>query len=130
MPESWTGRCFEDFAVGDVYEHQLGRTITLRDLRKHRQLFDMFEVVRDPIDDLVTVTAELLGRHVTERWLIHFSTQRHATSRLLQGLFKHSPSVNHGCNCHGVMPNAVDDAEAINKAFSKILVIEFRHNVT
>ncbi len=25
--EGWTGRVFEDFAVGDVYEHPLGRTI-------------------------------------------------------------------------------------------------------
>jgi itaconyl-CoA hydratase len=25
------GRCFEDFTVGDVYEHQLGRTITTTD---------------------------------------------------------------------------------------------------
>lgn len=24
----WSGRCFEDFVVGDVYEHRLGRTIT------------------------------------------------------------------------------------------------------
>jgi len=24
----WTGRCFEDFRPGDVYEHRLGRTIT------------------------------------------------------------------------------------------------------
>lgn len=24
----WTGRCFEDFVVGDVYVHSLGRTIT------------------------------------------------------------------------------------------------------
>jgi itaconyl-CoA hydratase len=31
MPESWTGRCLEDFTVGDVYEHQLGRTITTTD---------------------------------------------------------------------------------------------------
>jgi itaconyl-CoA hydratase len=23
----WTGRCFEDFVVGDVYEHPLGRTV-------------------------------------------------------------------------------------------------------
>ena len=23
----WTGRVFEDFSVGDVYEHPLGRTI-------------------------------------------------------------------------------------------------------
>jgi len=27
----WTGRVFEDFAVGDVYEHPLGRTITAAD---------------------------------------------------------------------------------------------------
>ncbi len=27
----WTGRVFEDFAVGDVYEHPLGRTITQTD---------------------------------------------------------------------------------------------------
>jgi itaconyl-CoA hydratase len=26
--EGWTGRCFEDFEVGDIYQHQLGRTIT------------------------------------------------------------------------------------------------------
>ena len=25
--EGWTGRVFEDFQVGDVYEHPLGRTI-------------------------------------------------------------------------------------------------------
>jgi itaconyl-CoA hydratase len=31
MPESWTGRCLEDFTVGDVYEHHLGRTITTTD---------------------------------------------------------------------------------------------------
>lgn len=27
----WSGRFFEDFAVGDVYEHPLGRTITSTD---------------------------------------------------------------------------------------------------
>lgn len=27
----WTGRVFEDFAVGDVYQHPLGRTITQAD---------------------------------------------------------------------------------------------------
>ena len=26
----WTGRVFEDFTVGDVYEHPLGRTILAR----------------------------------------------------------------------------------------------------
>ena len=27
----WTGRVFEDFTVGDVYEHSLGRTVTQAD---------------------------------------------------------------------------------------------------
>jgi len=29
--EGWHGRCFEDFEVGDVYVHSLGRTITTVD---------------------------------------------------------------------------------------------------
>jgi acyl dehydratase len=29
--QGWTGRVFEDFAVGDVYEHPLGRTVTQAD---------------------------------------------------------------------------------------------------
>jgi itaconyl-CoA hydratase len=29
--EGWAGRCFEDFRVGDVYRHRLGRTITAAD---------------------------------------------------------------------------------------------------
>ncbi len=28
---SWQGRVFEDFEVGDVYEHPLGRTVTQAD---------------------------------------------------------------------------------------------------
>jgi itaconyl-CoA hydratase len=27
----WTGRCFEDFRVGDIYQHRPGRTITSTD---------------------------------------------------------------------------------------------------
>jgi itaconyl-CoA hydratase len=27
----WTGRFFEDFEIGDLYEHRLGRTITTAD---------------------------------------------------------------------------------------------------
>ncbi len=27
----WTGRFFEDFSVGDIYEHALGRTVTTTD---------------------------------------------------------------------------------------------------
>ena len=29
--EGWSGRCFEDFEVGDIYRHPLGRTITASD---------------------------------------------------------------------------------------------------
>lgn len=31
LKEGWKGRFFEDFAVGEVYEHLLGRTITATD---------------------------------------------------------------------------------------------------
>ena len=31
IKEGWTGRTFEDFEVGDVYEHPLGRTILAAD---------------------------------------------------------------------------------------------------
>src|SRR5882672_5222774 len=31
VKEGWKGRFFEDFEVGDVYEHPLGRTITSAD---------------------------------------------------------------------------------------------------
>jgi itaconyl-CoA hydratase len=31
VKESWRGRFFEDFEVGDVYEHLLGRTVTTTD---------------------------------------------------------------------------------------------------
>jgi itaconyl-CoA hydratase len=31
IKEGWRGRFFEDFAVGDVYQHQLGRTVTTTD---------------------------------------------------------------------------------------------------
>ena len=29
--QGWTGRVFEDFEVGDIYEHPLGRTVTQAD---------------------------------------------------------------------------------------------------
>jgi itaconyl-CoA hydratase len=31
IKEGWRGRFFEDFEVGDVYEHPLGRTVTTSD---------------------------------------------------------------------------------------------------
>ncbi len=29
--QGWMGRCFEDFAVGEIYRHRLGRTVTNAD---------------------------------------------------------------------------------------------------
>ena len=31
LKQGWTGRVFEDFEVGDIYEHPLGRTVTQAD---------------------------------------------------------------------------------------------------
>ncbi len=31
VKEGWRGRFFEDFAVGDIYQHPLGRTVTTTD---------------------------------------------------------------------------------------------------
>jgi itaconyl-CoA hydratase len=31
VKQGWTGRVFEDFTVGDIYEHPLGRTVTQAD---------------------------------------------------------------------------------------------------
>ena len=31
IKEGWRGRFFEDFEVGDVYEHPFGRTVTTTD---------------------------------------------------------------------------------------------------
>ena len=31
MKEGWTGRVYEDFEVGDVYTHPLGRTVIAAD---------------------------------------------------------------------------------------------------
>ncbi len=31
VKEGWRGRFFEDFEVGDIYEHPLGRTVTTID---------------------------------------------------------------------------------------------------
>ena len=29
--DGWTGRCLEDFSIGDIYRHRLGRTVTTAD---------------------------------------------------------------------------------------------------
>src|SRR6185295_16945422 len=31
IKEGWTGRCYEDFEVGDIYPHPLGRTVLAAD---------------------------------------------------------------------------------------------------
>ncbi|RPH60905.1 MAG: MaoC family dehydratase, partial [Acidobacteria bacterium] len=31
IKKGWTGRLYEDFEVGDVYEHPLGRTVSSAD---------------------------------------------------------------------------------------------------
>ncbi len=31
VKEGWRGRFFEDFEIGDIYEHPLGRTVTTTD---------------------------------------------------------------------------------------------------
>ena len=31
IKEGWAGRYFEDFEVGDIYRHRLGRTVTATD---------------------------------------------------------------------------------------------------
>ena len=31
LKEGWTGRVYEDFEVGDIYDHALGRTVVAAD---------------------------------------------------------------------------------------------------
>ncbi len=38
VKEGWRGRFFEDFEVGDIYKHPLGRTITTTDTPGSRSL--------------------------------------------------------------------------------------------
>jgi acyl dehydratase len=34
LKEGWRGRLFEDFEVGEVYEHPLGRTVTTTEVSR------------------------------------------------------------------------------------------------
>ena len=43
--EGWRGRYYEDFEVGDVYRHRLGRTVTETD----NTLFTMLTLNTNPI---------------------------------------------------------------------------------
>jgi itaconyl-CoA hydratase len=45
LKESWRGRYYEDFEVGDVYRHRLGRTVTETD----NTLFTMLTLNTNPI---------------------------------------------------------------------------------
>ena len=45
---------------------KLGLEIAGLDLRQHRQLFDMFEVICDPVDYFMTEAPELISGHVAE----------------------------------------------------------------
>lgn len=54
------------FAVFRRSERQLGFQIARLNLRKHRQLFNAFEVIGDPIDQFMAMTAELFAGHVAE----------------------------------------------------------------
>ena len=35
-------------------------------LRKYRKILNIFEIVRNPIDDLIPVTAKILGGHIAQ----------------------------------------------------------------
>ena len=45
---------------------QLRLEIARFHLREHWQIFDMFEVIRDPIDEFMAIAPEFFGRHVAE----------------------------------------------------------------
>ena len=47
---------------------QLRLEIAGLDLRQDRQIFDVLEVVRNPVDNLVAKAAKFFGGHVAERW--------------------------------------------------------------
>ena len=51
---------------------QLRLEIARFHLREHWQIFDMFEVIRDPIDEFMAIAPEFFGRHVAERWRCRF----------------------------------------------------------
>ncbi|MFI5613148.1 MaoC family dehydratase [Amycolatopsis sp. NPDC051903] len=74
----WQGRYYEDFAVGDVYRHPLGRTIseadntwfTLLTMNTHPAHFDAHYAQRTPFGRILVnsglTIAMLLGQSVTD----------------------------------------------------------------
>ena len=77
VKEGWRGRFYEDFEVGDVYEHPLGRTVTTTDnawftlltqntapIHFDRHYAEQTEFGRPLVDSLFTV-ALVTGQSVT-----------------------------------------------------------------
>jgi acyl dehydratase len=76
--EGWQGRYYEDFAVGDVYRHPLGRTIseadntwfTLLTMNTHPAHFDAHYAGKTPFGKVLVnsglTIAMLLGQSVTD----------------------------------------------------------------
>jgi itaconyl-CoA hydratase len=78
VKESWTGRVYEDFEVGDVYHHPLGRTIvaadntwfTLLTMNTHPLHFDANYAARTPfgkplVNSCLTLSV-VTGQSVTD----------------------------------------------------------------
>ncbi|CAA9441345.1 MAG: MaoC-like dehydratase [uncultured Rubrobacteraceae bacterium] len=78
IKEGWRGRYFEDFEVGDVYEHPLGRTVTTTDnswftlltqntapIHFDRHYAEQTEFGRPLVDSTFTV-ALVTGQSVTD----------------------------------------------------------------
>ena len=78
VKEGWRGRFFEDFEVGDVYEHPLGRTVTTTDnawftlltqntaaIHFDRHFAEQTEFKRPLVDSTVTL-ALVTGQSVTD----------------------------------------------------------------
>jgi acyl dehydratase len=61
LKPGWRGRAFEDFEVGDVYEHPLGRTTTQAD----NIWFTLLTVNNNPshFDAAYAARTECRGRH-------------------------------------------------------------------
>ena len=66
VKEGWRGRVFEDFEVGDVYEHPLGRTLTATD----NTWFTLLTVNDNPVHfDAVYAAQTEFGRPLVDSTL-------------------------------------------------------------
>ena len=79
IKEGWTGRVFEDFEVGDVFRHALGRTLarrrgTLRGGRtRHRGV--LFVDRNDVVVPLLRHSPLQLAAQIVARTLLHASLE-------------------------------------------------------